>query len=298
MHAHAVGRRVPGRIARGALLGLALAAGCGKESPVTPTALATSCSATPASGAAPLAVSFNVNVSGAQGALTVQIQYGDGQTGTDVGARHTYTSPGTYTATFTATRTPTFTRTPTASRTPTATWTPTDTRTPTPSATASRTSTPTDTLTPTRTPTGTLAPSATPTETPVPSPTPTPVVLLAAGDIANCENDFDEFTARVLDQEPGLIAALGERDPDVRYYVVKALSKIDLDPEHAGAVPGLVKLLKDDNPKVRYYAAKSLKELGTTAKDAAPALKALANDPDKEARDMAASALRRVVPKN
>jgi hypothetical protein len=44
----------------------------------------------------------------------------------------------------------------------------------------------------------------------VPSPTPTPVVLLAAGDIANCENDFDEFTARVLDQEPGLIAALGD----------------------------------------------------------------------------------------
>lgn len=35
-------------------------------------------------------------------------------------------------------------------------------------------------------------------------------VLLAAGDIASCDRDTDEQTARILDREPGLVAALGD----------------------------------------------------------------------------------------
>ncbi|MFC5942796.1 DNRLRE domain-containing protein [Micromonospora harpali] len=35
-------------------------------------------------------------------------------------------------------------------------------------------------------------------------------VLLAAGDIASCDRDNDEQTARILDREPGTVAALGD----------------------------------------------------------------------------------------
>jgi len=87
-----------------ALLALAAAVasapGCNEESPATPS-LGATCSASPASGPAPLTVSFGLNVTGAQGAFTVAIQYGDGASGTDPGAAHTYRNPGAYTATFT-----------------------------------------------------------------------------------------------------------------------------------------------------------------------------------------------------
>jgi hypothetical protein len=73
---------------------------CKDEEKVTAPTLASTCEARPASGAAPLAVSFLLNVSGAQGATTVQINYGDGQTGTNADAAHTYASAGTYTASF------------------------------------------------------------------------------------------------------------------------------------------------------------------------------------------------------
>jgi PKD repeat protein len=35
-------------------------------------------------------------------------------------------------------------------------------------------------------------------------------VLLAAGDISMCSNDFDEYTARILDTLPGIVAPLGD----------------------------------------------------------------------------------------
>jgi hypothetical protein len=70
-----------------------------QQSVVAPT-LASTCEARPASGAAPLAVSFVLNVSGAQGPTTVQISYGDGQTGTNPDTAHSYTAPGTYAVSF------------------------------------------------------------------------------------------------------------------------------------------------------------------------------------------------------
>jgi hypothetical protein len=79
---------------------LALALGCTRETTVAPT-LAVTCSATPASGLAPLFVTFIVNVAGAEGSFSVAISYGDGASGTDVAAPHTYAGAGTYTATFT-----------------------------------------------------------------------------------------------------------------------------------------------------------------------------------------------------
>jgi HEAT repeat protein len=98
--------------------------------------------------------------------------------------------------------------------------------------------------------------------------------------------------------KPALAATLADEDPDTRYYVAKALSKVDLDADDAPAVvPGLTKLLKDANPKTRYYAAKCLRELGPAGSAAAPALNDAARDPDREVREAAAAALKKVARK-
>jgi len=72
---------------------------CDKQTPVAPS-LSVTCSASPGSGTAPLPVSFALNVAGAQGAMGVRINYGDGATGTDVSAPHTYAAAGSFTASF------------------------------------------------------------------------------------------------------------------------------------------------------------------------------------------------------
>jgi hypothetical protein len=72
---------------------------CGTDTIVVPTLSAT-CSASPDAGAAPLRVSFTLDVAGAEGPLAVSIRYGDGATGADVSAPHVYDSPGSYTASF------------------------------------------------------------------------------------------------------------------------------------------------------------------------------------------------------
>jgi hypothetical protein len=66
----------------------------------TPT-LSAQCSANPPSGPAPLTVAFTLNVAGAQGAISVAVNYGDGQQGTDPDQRHVYTAAGAYGASFT-----------------------------------------------------------------------------------------------------------------------------------------------------------------------------------------------------
>ena len=73
---------------------------CHEDKNVVAPALSATCEARPASGPAPLAVSFLLNVTGAQGPVTVSINYGDGQTGTNPDTAHSYTAPGTYAASF------------------------------------------------------------------------------------------------------------------------------------------------------------------------------------------------------
>ncbi len=91
-------RLVPGTFA--CLVALGLAA-CEEESPVAPaSALRVTCEARPATGPAPLAVSFLVGVSGASGQVSVAVSYGDGQTGSSAVAAHTYAVPGSYAASF------------------------------------------------------------------------------------------------------------------------------------------------------------------------------------------------------
>jgi hypothetical protein len=76
---------------------------CKHEETVTAPSLSATCSAQPASGSAPLAVSFLVGVSGAQGTFGVAVSYGDGSTGADPNAPHTYTSAGDFIASFVVT---------------------------------------------------------------------------------------------------------------------------------------------------------------------------------------------------
>jgi PKD domain len=80
-------------------LGLLLAsASCGKD--VVAPSLSAACAATPGQGRVPLTVNFSLNVDGAQGAMNVQINYGDGAAGSEVSALHVYANPGSYTASF------------------------------------------------------------------------------------------------------------------------------------------------------------------------------------------------------
>ena len=72
---------------------------CQKDKVVAP-ALSATCEARPASGAVPLTVSFLVNVAGAEGPITVAISYGDGASGSNPDASHSYTAAGSYTASF------------------------------------------------------------------------------------------------------------------------------------------------------------------------------------------------------
>jgi hypothetical protein len=75
--------------------------GCNEGDTVTTPTLSATCSASPAAGAAPLQVAFLLNIAGAEGPTTVQVAYGDGATGSDPTAAHTYESEGTYVVSFT-----------------------------------------------------------------------------------------------------------------------------------------------------------------------------------------------------
>jgi PKD repeat protein len=83
--------------------GLALAvSSCGEDerAPTAPS-LSASCEARPGSGQAPLPVSFLLSVSGAEGPLTILVNYGDGTTGSNPDTPHTYAAPGSYVASIT-----------------------------------------------------------------------------------------------------------------------------------------------------------------------------------------------------
>ncbi len=93
-------RTGPGvRIAAGAALA-ALLGGCRGDTVVAPKLEAT-CAANPAQGVAPLLVSFNLNVAGAEGPFTVGVSYGDGTAGADPDRPHTFVAAGAYTVAFT-----------------------------------------------------------------------------------------------------------------------------------------------------------------------------------------------------
>jgi hypothetical protein len=80
-----------------------LGVGCDDDDNVTTPTLAATCEARPSSGRAPLTLSFVVGVTGADGPAAVSIAYGDGSSGTNPDAPHTYAAAGTYVASFAVT---------------------------------------------------------------------------------------------------------------------------------------------------------------------------------------------------
>jgi hypothetical protein len=80
-------------------MAVTVALGACRDTPAAP-GLSATCSATPDAGPAPLVVRFVLNVAGAQGRFDVAVRYGDGATGDDVTAPHTYAAAGSYSAAF------------------------------------------------------------------------------------------------------------------------------------------------------------------------------------------------------
>jgi len=75
---------------------------CQEDTLLAP-ALSATCEARPSSGAAPLTVAFLLTVAGAAGPVTLAISYGDGQSGSNPDATHTYAAAGSYTASMNVT---------------------------------------------------------------------------------------------------------------------------------------------------------------------------------------------------
>lgn len=89
------------KVARACAALLALvAAACQDSGTVTAPALTATCEARPASGPAPLQVSFLLSVAGAEGPFTVTISYGDGTSGSNPDAPHVYQASGAFTVSF------------------------------------------------------------------------------------------------------------------------------------------------------------------------------------------------------
>jgi PKD repeat protein len=84
----------------GAALAFVSGPACQKKETIVTPALSATCEARPASGDAPLAVSFVLGVAGAEGPFSVAISYGDGATGTNPDLPHTYAAAGSFTASF------------------------------------------------------------------------------------------------------------------------------------------------------------------------------------------------------
>ncbi len=88
----------PHGVGAGALLALALGFGGCDDNPTSPSLSAT-CSVSPSTGAAPLAVAFTLNVAGAS-TFETTINYGDGTTSSSLNLAHVYQAPGGFTASF------------------------------------------------------------------------------------------------------------------------------------------------------------------------------------------------------
>ncbi len=61
------------------------------------------------------------------------------------------------------------------------------------------------------------------------------------------------------------------------------------------AVPGLLKALGDDDPEVRYRACRAFRNMGIEALEAVPALACLVDDPNEDVRRMACMAIAFII---
>jgi len=102
-------------------------------------------------------------------------------------------------------------------------------------------------------------------------------------------NALGSIGAEANDAVPALIAALKDEDSDIRRSVVNALESIGA--EAKAVVPALIAALKDKDPHVRTSAATVLGNIGAEAKEAVPTLIAALKDEDPYVRVRATFAL-------
>jgi HEAT repeat protein len=93
---------------------------------------------------------------------------------------------------------------------------------------------------------------------------------------------------------PALTKLLKDAEGDVRVAVAEALLKIAPEAQSDKALPVLIEALKHPDLLVRRRAAEALGGRGPQAKDALPALRAVAQDPEPEVRQAAADAVKRI----
>ncbi|MHB1037987.1 MAG: HEAT repeat domain-containing protein [Pirellulales bacterium] len=79
---------------------------------------------------------------------------------------------------------------------------------------------------------------------------------------------------------PELVAALGDRDEDVRAEAARALAR--MGPTAKAAVPALIAALGDEHETVRRNAARALGQIGPAAEPAIPALIKAMKEPPKK----------------
>jgi HEAT repeats len=96
-------------------------------------------------------------------------------------------------------------------------------------------------------------------------------------------------TISISQASPALIAALEDRDPQVRGGAAGDLGLIG--PKAAPAVPKLIAMLGDPDEALRNSACLGLRGIGPAAKEALPALRRALSDPREDVRKFAALAI-------
>lgn len=119
--------------------------------------------------------------------------------------------------------------------------------------------------------------------------------ILGSGLLPGGYSDADVLRKRFGDRSaaaPELVAALNDRDPEIRAASAWALGALGDAP--APTVPALAGALRDEQEAVRTAAAEALGSLGARSRSAASALFAALDDPRANVRAAAARALARL----
>lgn len=95
-----------------------------------------------------------------------------------------------------------------------------------------------------------------------------------------------------LDIRPALVAALQDKDSNVRGWSAQAIG--DIGPDATEAVPDLIALLTNSDEGLRNSACIALRGIGPAAKQALPTLRKSLSDPSKDVRRFAALAIKSI----
>ena len=124
------------------------------------------------------------------------------------------------------------------------------------------------------------------------------LAVLGCGRSPSPDLDEPETAGRIrssridLPPLPELVAALSDKDPEIRLAAVVSLEQSGQ--QASGAVPQLALRLKDESANVRLAAAHALGRLGGGTSIAKAALASASTDPDEDVRAAALRSLARL----